>query len=798
MPGLKDISTSRLIMRLAQGGIVLLLLAAMAVSWNFNITHTGWWFARAIVFLVLALVLLWRQCVHIRDTRLRIGIAVVVTAILALFVVGRMVSFYYQGESYNEEFFFHFNLETARFAIGAFPGLLLLSAGYMVVAGILAGLSAWHLKTEAVENRTLLIVPMALVLVLLEPDMSRWAISSMRISNTQDALSLTNIDWDATGLNREALFKMRDEITAGKNVVIVYLEGLERMYTQPEVFPGLTPFLTRAAQTGLTFTDMQQTRGTTFTVAGILSSQCGTPLLFPQGPGGNDILKNGFLQEGFCLGDILDTAGYRQVFMGGASTRFAGKGLFLSAHGYREVLGKEELEPLMDDPAYLNNWGLYDDTLLDLAADKFDELAANTDRPFNFTVLTVDTHPPDGTVSKSCEPYARIDNNIFHAVHCTDQLVEKFVTHLQQSPAWDDTVVLLMSDHLHMRNTGMDYYPPEFERRLYATILNGDRTGSVDIPSVHMDIAPTLLGMMGVQHQQGFLAGRNLLQPDAQDLWVDPEDSSRLSAIRYINTNLLSRIEVGLCEAEPLYSMQGGILSVAGRELDLSMGGRPLPMEVLESSDALVTLVSREGRVGLTFPVALHNLAYVLFQFRTQNFLLMLTSDMAQRLAPGASGLSGLNVLFGNMQDGFQVLQSGLSVREDFSVQHDCGDLLDRSRDLRDIINFEALGNICENVVPEGNTWDQDNGVMTLSSVAYADSRFRATFQRNGRGWYTVTGLAELPPERPPEACDAYYGSMEVLIPGMQTVDGPVSMILQKVPGITLTFELGTITPLPQ
>ena len=75
---------------------------------------------------------------------------------------------------------------------------------------------------------------------------------------------------------------------------------------------------------------MSQTRGTTFTVAGILSSQCGTPLLFPKGPGGNDILKNGFLQEGFCFGDILHAAGYHQVFMGGASTRFAGKGVFLA------------------------------------------------------------------------------------------------------------------------------------------------------------------------------------------------------------------------------------------------------------------------------------------------------------------------------------------------------------------------------------------------------------------------------------------------------------------------------------
>jgi len=54
-------------------------------------------------------------------------------------------------------------------------------------------------------------------------------------------------------------------------------------------------------------------------------------------------------------------------------------------------------------------------------------------------------------------------------------------------------------------------------------------------------------------------------------------------------------------------------------------------------------------------------------------------------------------------------------------------------------------------------------------------------------------------PENPlPDSCDAYYGSMEVLIPGMNTEDGPASMILKKVPGITLTFEIDTVSPLPQ
>ena len=61
-----------------------------------------------------------------------------------------------------------------------------------------------------------------------------------------------------------------------------------------------------------------------------------------------------------CLGDLLAGLGYRQTFMGGASTEFAGKGLFYTDHAYQRVLGREQLVERLDDSQYLNSWGLYD------------------------------------------------------------------------------------------------------------------------------------------------------------------------------------------------------------------------------------------------------------------------------------------------------------------------------------------------------------------------------------------------------------------------------------------------------
>jgi phosphoglycerol transferase len=114
---------------------------------------------------------------------------------------------------------------------------------------------------------------------------------------------------------------------------------------------------------------------------------------------------------------------------------FPGIGVFLTTHGYDEVNGLEELRPFLEDGDYLGPWGLFDDCLFELAEDQFDRVvqeAVDANQPFNFAVLTVDAHPPDGTPSASCTPYSEIDNNIFHAVHCTDQLIVNFVNHLNQ------------------------------------------------------------------------------------------------------------------------------------------------------------------------------------------------------------------------------------------------------------------------------------------------------------------------------------------------------------------------------
>src|SRR5690606_23189858 len=102
-------------------------------------------------------------------------------------------------------------------------------------------------------------------------------------------------------------------------------------------YPGLMPNLTRlVAEHGL----VPHIHASSFvTMEGIVNTQCGT--LYPFD--GRSEAMAGFdnlLERMPCLGDVLHAAGYRQTFLGGADKSFAGKGRFLSVHGYDKVMGQ--------------------------------------------------------------------------------------------------------------------------------------------------------------------------------------------------------------------------------------------------------------------------------------------------------------------------------------------------------------------------------------------------------------------------------------------------------------------------
>ncbi|WP_435929407.1 phosphatidylglycerol--membrane-oligosaccharide glycerophosphotransferase [Dryocola sp. BD613] len=340
------------------------------------------------------------------------------------------------------------------------------------------------------------------------------------------------------------------------NLVYIYGESLERTYFQPELFPDLAPELTGLKDSGMDFSHTGQLPGTDYTIAGMVSSQCGIPLFAPF-EGNSSASMSSFFPKNVCLGDILKASGYENYFMQGADLRFAGKDVFLQSHGFEHIYGAQELKNIVADPTYRNNWGFYDDTVLDEVYEKFIELS-KADKRFSLFTLTVDTHHPDGFISKTCHrrsyTFDGKVNQSFSAVACSQEHVAALIEKIKASPYFKNTVIVVSSDHLAMNNTAYKYLNKQ-ERDDLFFIIRGDKPEARLIPVKRstMDNGATVLDILGGDNYIGL--GRSSIsseslstvfmnikqkilewKPDVIDLWDFPKTITEYSIDQKKNT----------------------------------------------------------------------------------------------------------------------------------------------------------------------------------------------------------------------------------------------------------------------
>jgi phosphoglycerol transferase len=288
------------------------------------------------------------------------------------------------------------------------------------------------------------------------------------------------------------------EILHKKNIVYLYLESFERSFLDEAQFPGLAPNLRELEKQGLAFTNIDTAYGARWTIAGMVASQCGLPLSEMS----NVNEPGSFMPGAVCLGDTLKQNGYVTSYLGGASLRFGGKGNFFKTHQFDSVQGLEHhVRTLPLETTAYSEWGLYDDDLYPLAWQEYTRLGAQNE-PFALFLLTLDTHPPNGLPSSSCEnmQYGDGENGMLNALHCSDQLAANFIRQLLASETADETIIVVASDHLMMANAASKQLKQDSKRRNLFFILEKDgRQDSLDRHASLFDIAPTLLSVLGAE-----------------------------------------------------------------------------------------------------------------------------------------------------------------------------------------------------------------------------------------------------------------------------------------------------------
>jgi phosphoglycerol transferase len=299
-----------------------------------------------------------------------------------------------------------------------------------------------------------------------------------------------------------------------KNILYVYLESLERTYRDiPETADAFKQFAIYEDQ-ALSFNELHQSYGLNYTAAGMVGTQCGVPLV-PNGirnirkqvrnVSENQVLKfKGFMSNMYCLGDILSEDGYIGSYVNGSDTAVFSKGLLFNSHGWERTFGINNL-PGTREERYQNPWGLNDDFVFEYAEKELEYLAS-TNRPFMMSMLTISTHGPNAFLDESCNYPKIAKSDIPAAIYCTGQHVKKLLEKLDELNIRDDTIVVLLSDHLAMKNTmnrQLKSAKSNDLRRQYAAILGAESNIVISKTGTTLDLYPTILEVLGYELEDG-------------------------------------------------------------------------------------------------------------------------------------------------------------------------------------------------------------------------------------------------------------------------------------------------------
>lgn len=306
-----------------------------------------------------------------------------------------------------------------------------------------------------------------------------------------------------------------------RNLIYIFLESMESSYASSDeggyYSQNLIPELTELASENINFSNKAQGLGgaiplpsTTWTVAGMFAQTSGLTLKIPIENNNMSYYTN-FFPGVTSLGNLLEDAGYQNYIMFGSNAAFAGRDKYFSQHGDYQIYDYNwALENGKIPDGYHVFWGFEDSRLFEMAKEKLLEVSAS-DEPFNMTLLTVDTHFPDGYRCPLCKK--EHDTDYKDALSCSSRQVYAFVQWVQQQDFYDNTTIVISGDHLTMSSAIEDEIFEDYQRTVYNCIVNPavETKNTTNRTFSTIDMFPTTLAALGVKIDGDRLAlGTNL------------------------------------------------------------------------------------------------------------------------------------------------------------------------------------------------------------------------------------------------------------------------------------------------
>lgn len=284
-----------------------------------------------------------------------------------------------------------------------------------------------------------------------------------------------------------------------KNLVLIFLESIEKGYADSSVFDGnLIPELERLAQNNISFAGCEQTYASGWTQSAHINMLLGIPLLYIIG--NEELVQNSFFKNAYSITDELKKQGYSICSMFGASGKFADMKKIFSSHGVSDVREKDYYDNIITDPKdfYGTGWGYKDSFIYEKMYEEYVRLRKQKN-PFCLIMRTVDTHFPDGYVDRYYKKYGDMRDSVIMA----SKMCSEFVDKIQSFD--DDTAIIIIGDHLWMDPPSEVFtkFTKKLHRREIYNVFINTVFSSNEINTLRkfapFDMAPTILESIGAK-----------------------------------------------------------------------------------------------------------------------------------------------------------------------------------------------------------------------------------------------------------------------------------------------------------
>lgn len=286
--------------------------------------------------------------------------------------------------------------------------------------------------------------------------------------------------------------------TERPDILVVILEGISANVIEATGGePGVTPHLDRLSREGVLFRNMYASsfrtdRGLVAALNGYLAQPTTSIMKYPS--------KSQSLPS---IAKSLRTAGYNTDVLYGGDIDFTNMRSFFFNSGYNSLVADADF-PMT---SRLSKWGANDDVTFDRL---YNDIVKDRKKqsPWFCTFLTLSSHEPFKV------PYQRLDHLYLNSVAFTDSCIGDFVDKIKVTPAWDDLLIVFVSDHgFRYPETLKEYEPGRYH---IPCLWIG---GAIKEPAVfdglisQTDLAATLLSQLGIDTQE-FIFSRDFFSPD--------------------------------------------------------------------------------------------------------------------------------------------------------------------------------------------------------------------------------------------------------------------------------------------